>query len=76
MTPVVIPELGESILQVRIVRWLKAVGDRIEEGEPLLEISTDKIDAVLDAPASGVVREIRAAAEDYVAIGAEVAAID
>jgi pyruvate/2-oxoglutarate dehydrogenase complex dihydrolipoamide acyltransferase (E2) component len=75
MTSVVIPSLGEAIYQVRIVRWLKAVGDPVTEGEQLVEVSTDKIDAILPAPATGVVLEIGAAPEDYVPIGATVATI-
>ena len=76
MVPVTIPALGETILQVRILRWFKKVGERVVAGEPLVEISTDKIDAVLECPADGVLAEATAAPEEYVDVGATVASVD
>lgn len=73
--PVIVPDLGESIEHVRILRWLKAVGDAVTEGEPVVEISTDKIDAVLEAPCTGVLTEHVAAVDDHVAIGATIATV-
>ncbi|MCP3956358.1 MAG: 2-oxo acid dehydrogenase subunit E2 [bacterium] len=58
-TEVLMPQMGESIAEGTITRWLAKVGDTIERDEPLLEISTDKVDAEIPAPASGVVIEIR-----------------
>jgi 2-oxoglutarate dehydrogenase E2 component (dihydrolipoamide succinyltransferase) len=58
-TEVVMPQMGESVAEGTIVRWLKHVGDRIERDEPLFEISTDKVDAEIPSPAAGVIAEIR-----------------
>jgi 2-oxoglutarate dehydrogenase E2 component (dihydrolipoamide succinyltransferase) len=74
-TAVIIPDLGEIVERVRIVRWLKQVGDRVEHDEELLEVSTDKIDAMIQSPASGVVGEICAAEGEKVLVGAKVAVI-
>ena len=59
---VLIPRLGSSDEsdQVKILRWLKREGERIEKGEPLLEVETDKVNVEIEAPASGVLTEIRA----------------
>ena len=59
-TEVVMPQMGESIAEGTIVRWIKKVGDKVDRDEPLFEISTDKVDAEIPSPASGVVSEIRA----------------
>jgi pyruvate dehydrogenase E2 component (dihydrolipoamide acetyltransferase) len=59
-TNVVMPQMGESIAEGTIVRWIKHVGDKIERDEPLFEISTDKVDAEIPSPAAGVLLEIRA----------------
>src|SRR5512135_3607355 len=59
-TNVVMPQMGESIAEGTIVRWIKHVGDRVERDEPLFEISTDKVDAEIPAPAAGVLLEVRA----------------
>ncbi len=58
-TEVLMPQMGESIAEGTITKWLAAVGDAVERDEPLLEISTDKVDAEIPAPASGVLLEIR-----------------
>ena len=49
------PQLGESIVEGKIVRWNKSIGDRVERDEPLFEVSTDKVDAEIPSPARGVV---------------------
>src|SRR6187399_1761199 len=59
MADVVMPQMGESIAEGTIVRWMKKVGDSVQRDEPLFEISTDKVDAEIPAPASGVLTEIR-----------------
>ena len=59
-TDVVMPQMGESIAEGTIVRWIKKVGDTVDRDEPLFEISTDKVDAEIPSPAAGVVSEIRA----------------
>ena len=58
-TEVLMPQMGESIAEGTITKWLAAVGDSVERDDPLLEISTDKVDAEIPAPASGVLLEIR-----------------
>ena len=54
---VVMPQMGESVAEGTIVRWLKKVGDAVERDEPLFEISTDKVDAEIPSPAAGVLSE-------------------
>ena len=53
------PQMGESIAEGTIVRWIKKVGDPIDKDEPLFEISTDKVDAEIPSPGAGVLLEIR-----------------
>src|SRR3978361_34068 len=59
-TDVVMPQMGESIAEGTIVRWIKKFGDSVERDEPLFEISTDKVDAEIPSPVAGVITEIRA----------------
>ena len=68
MTDVIMPQMGESIAEGTVTKWLKNVGDRVERDEPLFEISTDKVDAEIPAPAAGVLKEIRVAPGTTVAI--------
>src|SRR5213083_917556 len=58
-TEVVMPQMGESIAEGTIVRWIKKVGDQVDRDEPLFEISTDKVDAEIPSPAAGVLTEIK-----------------
>jgi pyruvate dehydrogenase E2 component (dihydrolipoyllysine-residue acetyltransferase) len=58
-TDVVMPQMGESIFEGTITKWLKKAGDKVQRDEPLFEISTDKVDAEIPAPASGVLQEIK-----------------
>src|SRR5689334_25348001 len=58
-TEVVMPQMGESIAEGTITRWLVKVGDKVERDQPLCEISTDKVDAEIPSPASGTLLEIR-----------------
>ena len=74
-TDVVMPQMGESIAEGTIVRWIKKVGDLVERDEPLFEISTDKVDAEIPSPAAGVVTEIRAREGETVAVNSVVAVI-
>ena len=74
-TDVVMPQMGESIAEGTIVRWIKKVGDPIDRDEPLFEISTDKVDAEIPSPASGVVAEIRAKEGETVPVNSVVAVI-
>ncbi len=74
-TDVVMPQMGESVAEGTIVRWLKKVGDAIERDEPLFEISTDKVDAEIPSPVAGVVTEIRHQEGETVEINTVVAVI-
>ena len=74
-TDVVMPQMGESIFEGTITKWLKKAGDRVEKDEPLFEISTDKVDAEIPAPVAGVLSEIRAEAGTTVEINTVVALI-
>ena len=76
MPEVLMPQMGESIVEGTIVRWIRRVGDRVDRDEPLFEISTDKVDAEIPSPAAGVLAEIRAQAGQTVAVGSVVAVID
>src|SRR5438270_750959 len=58
-TDVVMPQMGESIFEGTITKWLKKPGDKVQRDEPLFEISTDKVDAEIPAPAAGVLNEIK-----------------
>ena len=58
-TDIVMPQMGESIVEGTITKWLKKPGDKIQRDEPLFEISTDKVDAEIPAPASGVLQDIK-----------------
>src|SRR5512140_918941 len=57
MTDVVMPQMGESIVEGTLTKWLKKPGDRVERDEPLFEISTDKVDTEIPSPAAGVLSE-------------------
>src|SRR6187402_3002999 len=72
---VTMPQLGESVTEGTVTRWLKAVGDTITADEPLLEVSTDKVDTEIPAPASGVLLSIAVGEDEVVAVGAELAVI-
>src|SRR5690349_13822018 len=74
-TDVVMPQMGESIAEGTIVRWIKKVGDKVDRDEPLFEISTDKVDAEIPSPAAGVVTEIRVSEGETVPVNSVVAVI-
>jgi len=72
---VTMPALGESVTEGTVTRWLKNVGDHVEVDEPLLEVSTDKVDTEIPSPASGTLREILAQEDETVPVGADLAVI-
>ncbi|HEU0317494.1 MAG TPA: biotin/lipoyl-containing protein, partial [Solirubrobacteraceae bacterium] len=74
-TPVNLPALGESVTEGTITRWLKSVGDSVEVDEPLLEVSTDKVDTEIPSPVAGTLLEIKAEEDETVEVGAELAII-
>ena len=73
--PVLMPQMGESIAEGTIVRWIKKVGDKVDRDEPLFEISTDKVDAEIPSPAAGVLSEIKVKEGETVAVNSVVATI-
>jgi pyruvate dehydrogenase E2 component (dihydrolipoamide acetyltransferase) len=74
-TPIVMPQMGESITEGTIVRWIKKVGDAVERDEPLFEISTDKVDAEIPSPAAGILTAITAREGETVSVDAVVGTI-
>ena len=74
-TSVTLPALGESVTEGTVTRWLKQVGDQVQTDEPLLEISTDKVDTAIPSPASGTLLEIKVAEDETVEVGTELAII-
>jgi pyruvate dehydrogenase E2 component (dihydrolipoamide acetyltransferase) len=70
------PQLGESVTEGTVTRWLKKEGERVEVDEPLLEVSTDKVDTEIPSPASGILRGIAVDEDETVAVGAQLAVID
>ena len=75
-TEVVMPQMGESIAEGTITKWLKNVGDKIERDEPLFEISTDKVDAEIPSPAAGILTEIKHKEGETVEVNTVVAVLD
>ena len=73
---VTMPRLGESVTEGTVTRWLKKEGERVEVDEPLLEVSTDKVDTEIPSPASGILRGIAVDEDETVAVGAQLAVID
>src|ERR1022692_3505061 len=76
MTDVVMPQMGESIVEGTLTKWLKKPGERIERDEPLFEISTDKVDTEIPSPAAGTLAEILVEEGKTVGINTVVARID
>ncbi|MEU3271843.1 2-oxoglutarate dehydrogenase, E2 component, dihydrolipoamide succinyltransferase [Saccharomonospora sp. NPDC006951] len=74
-TPVTLPELGESVTEGTVTRWLKQVGDSVAVDEPLLEISTDKVDTEVPSPVAGTVLEISVSEDETVEVGGQLAVI-
>src|SRR5215212_5949808 len=74
-TPVTLPALGESVTEGTVTRWLKQVGDEVAVDEPLLEVSTDKVDTEIPSPIAGTLLEIKAQEDDTVEVGAVLAVI-
>ncbi|MFZ4487451.1 MAG: biotin/lipoyl-containing protein, partial [Candidatus Nanopelagicales bacterium] len=72
---VTMPALGESVTEGTVTRWLKQVGDTVAADEPLVEVSTDKVDTEIPSPAAGVLLAIRVGEDETIAVGAELAVI-
>jgi 2-oxoglutarate dehydrogenase E2 component (dihydrolipoamide succinyltransferase) len=75
MIEVTMPRFGETVNDATISRWLKAVGERVEAGDPILEVSTDKVDTEVEAPSAGWSSALLVEADDVVVVGAAVALI-
>src|SRR3979411_2526199 len=75
-TRVVMPQLGESVHEGTISKWLVKVGDKVVEFEPMLEVDTDKVNAEVPAPVTGILREILAKEGETVQDGAEIAVVE
>src|SRR5258708_3255110 len=73
---VVMPQLGESVTEGTVTRWLKKEGEHVSADEPLLEVSTDKVDTEIPSPATGILRGIVVDEDETVAVGAQLAFID
>src|SRR5258708_4578168 len=76
MTNIVVPELGESVVEARVARWLKKEGDRVEIGEPVVELETEKVDLEVNAERGGVITSIKHKEGDDVKIGELLAVVD
>src|SRR4051812_686634 len=76
MSNIVVPELGESVVEARVARWLKKEGDRVELGEPVVELETEKIDLEVNADRSGVIASIKRQEGEDVKIGELLAVLD
>ena len=72
---VVMPQLGMTMTEGSVLRWFKQAGDRVEKGEPLLEVQTDKVDMEVEAPCSGIVSQVFVPAEKVVPVGSIIALI-
>src|SRR5579871_5415381 len=70
------PQLGESVTEGTVTRWLKKEGERVQVDEPLLEVSTDKVDTEIPSPATGILRGIAVDEDETVAVGAQLAVIE
>ncbi|MCW2692063.1 MAG: 2-oxoglutarate dehydrogenase component, partial [Mycobacterium sp.] len=73
---VTMPRLGESVSEGTVTRWLKKEGERVEVDEPLLEVSTDKVDTEIPSPSAGILSSIKVAEDETVEVGVELAVID
>src|SRR5579862_6651182 len=73
---IVMPQLGESVSEGVVGRWLKQVGDRVERDEPLVEIMTDKVNAEIPAVAAGVLKQISVQEGQTVPVGTEIALLE
>jgi 2-oxoglutarate dehydrogenase E2 component (dihydrolipoamide succinyltransferase) len=76
MSNIVVPELGESVVEARVARWLKKAGDRVEVGEPVVELETEKIDLEVSAEKGGVLASIARQEGEDVKIGEILAVVD
>ena len=74
--PIVLPKAGMNMVEATIVAWHKSPGDRVEEGEPIVDIETDKVEMQVEAPVSGVLREVLVSADEDAPVGATLGLIE
>ena len=75
-TPIVLPKAGMNMVEATVVAWKKSPGDRVEEGEPVVEIETDKVEMEIQAPVAGVLREVLVEADEDAPVGAALGLIE
>src|SRR5690554_1043678 len=76
ITQITMPEMGESVTEGTVLEWHVAVGDVVEEGQTIVEVSTDKVDAEVPSPTAGTITKLLAEPDDEIAVGAALAEID
>jgi pyruvate/2-oxoglutarate dehydrogenase complex dihydrolipoamide acyltransferase (E2) component len=74
--PIVLPKAGMNMVEATIVAWHKSPGDRVEEGEPIVDIETDKVEMQVEAPVSGVLREVLVNVDEDAPVGATLGVIE
>jgi pyruvate/2-oxoglutarate dehydrogenase complex dihydrolipoamide acyltransferase (E2) component len=75
-TPIVLPKAGMNMVAATIVAWHKSPGEHVEEGEPIVEIETDKVEMQIEAPVSGVLREVLVGVDEDAPVGATLGLIE
>jgi pyruvate/2-oxoglutarate dehydrogenase complex dihydrolipoamide acyltransferase (E2) component len=75
-TPIVLPKAGMNMVEATVVAWRKSPGDRVEQGEPLVAIETDKVELEIEAPVAGVLREVLVAVDQDAPVGATLGLIE
>jgi pyruvate/2-oxoglutarate dehydrogenase complex dihydrolipoamide acyltransferase (E2) component len=75
-TPIVLPKAGMNMVEATVVAWRKSPGDRVEQGEPVVEIETDKVELEIEAPVSGVLREVLVGVDEDAPVGATLGLIE
>lgn len=75
-TPIVLPKAGMNMVEATVVAWHKSPGDAVEKGEPIVEIETDKVEMEIEAPASGVLREVLVGVDEDAPVGATLGLIE
>ena len=75
-TPIILPKAGMNMVEATVVAWLKSPGDAVEEGEPVVEVETDKVELQVEAPVSGVLREVLVQVDEDAPVGAPLGVIE